>query len=464
VNGAQREEFYPRQYATDGTLLADLRFALRHEPLDLGVIYAAFDDLGPRPVEEWVRSEPTGAFSRRAWFLYERLTGRTLDLGDAATGNYVDALDPGRHYVTAPVNSPRHRVRDNLMGGPDLCVTVRRTPRLDASAAAGFCEEARALTERFGAATIARAVGFLYTAETRSTFAIEGESASPDREERFFRALEGAATFEPTDKAALVALQNAIVDPRYAAGDWRDIQNFVGETTRRYGEYVHFISPRPEDVPALMRGWAEMTRRVVDSPDLDPVIAAAASAFAFVFVHPFDDGNGRIHRFLVHSILARRGFSPPGVILPVSAVILRRRPLYDRALEAFSRPRMAGLIDWRMGADGGVEVRNDTRDLYRFADLTTQAEFLYERIGEAIREDFKEELEFLVVFDAALSGVRRVVDMPDRKAQLFVRLCLQNGGRLSANKRRSFPELSDAEVARMEQSVASAMAAATDGA
>ena len=49
---------------------------------------------------------------------------------------------------------------------------------------------------------------------------------------------------------------------------------------------------------------------------LDPVIAAAILAFGFVYVHPFDDGNGRIHRYLIHHVLARREFSPAGVVFP----------------------------------------------------------------------------------------------------------------------------------------------------
>jgi Fic family protein len=39
---------------------------------------------------------------------------------------------------------------------------------------------------------------------------------------------------------------------------------------------------------------------------------AAATAFGFVYVHPFQDGNGRIHRCLVHHVLAERKFTPPG--------------------------------------------------------------------------------------------------------------------------------------------------------
>jgi len=47
--------------------------------------------------------------------------------------------------------------------------------------------------------------------------------------------------------------------------------------------------------------------------------------------------------------------------------------------------------------------------------------------------------------------------MPDRKIDLLIRFCLQNNGRLSAQKRAShFDALSDEEIARMEKSVQSA--------
>jgi hypothetical protein len=47
--------------------------------------------------------------------------------------------------------------------------------------------------------------------------------------------------------------------------------------------------------------------------------------------------------------------------------------------------------------------------------------------------------------------------MPDRKIDLFIRFCLQNNGRLSAQKRTShFDFLSDEEIARMEQAVLAA--------
>jgi hypothetical protein len=452
------DQLYPRHYTPENTPREHLRFALKYEPLDLGLLHTAFQKLGGGIILDWVHNEPTGQYSRRAWFLYEVLTGDVLDLPPVKSGNYVDALDERHQYTLQGIDQPRYRVRDNRICGGGINITLRRSTKLASWESQALSEEARKITDGYAPGTLARAVSFLYTRETRSSFAIEGETPSASREERIFQALQGLPRFQAT-RPDLLSLQGQIVEPRYAASDWRDIQNFVGETTRGFGEFVHFICPKPEDVPSLMTDWEALTARLLSS-SLDPVLSATACAFPFVFIHPFEDGNGRVHRFLILHLLERLGFSQPGVVLPVSAAILRSQSEYEKVLERISRP-LLGLMEWRQDGDGGVIVESATRDLYRFFDLTAQAEFLYTQVAEAIRVDFKEELAFLSVFDAALSGVRSVVDMPDRRASLLVRLCLQNGGRLSKSKRGQFVELSDLEIEQMEALIQGAMAAVT---
>jgi Fic/DOC family len=456
-------ESYPRVYRTDGSVVGHLRFALKHEPTDLGVLVGAFRKLDPAELVDWVRAEPTGAYSRRAWFLYETFTGDRLPLQDAAAGAYAPVLDPTRHFVASRRLVRRQRVADNLPGGPGLCPLVRRTPTLQGMIDARLDEEARQLTVGTDPMTLERAIRYLYTKETRSSFALEGEELSSRREERFLQSLYGAATSDPTDKATLLELQGRIVDQRYAARDWRDTQIFVGEAGRGYRQLVHFIGPKPNDVPGLMEAWAEMVRRVDDAP-MDPVVAATVISFAFLFVHPFEDGNGRIHRFLIHQTLARRGFSPSGLIFPVSAAILRDRHSYDRALHTFDAERMP-LIDWHPTANDGVDVVNDTADLYRYFDATALAEYLYDRVADTVRIDLRQELDFVRIYDRALDGVRAVIDMPDRRASLLVQLLLRNGGHLSKNKRSTFSEVLDDELSRIEANVQAALAEAPrDGA
>jgi hypothetical protein len=457
IEGGATTEYYPLAYAVPETVEANLKFALRREPVDLGIIVATLEAMDTNELGAWVRAEPTGTHSRRAWFLYERFTGRTLDIPDASRGNYVPALDPMRHVVAERRNSRRHRVIDNLLGGPRLCPMVRLTPRLRASMDMGLAERAHRVIEEYDTDTLARAIRYLYTKETRSSFAIERETPSATRTERFVAALEAAPTFDPSDKAAILELQGSIVDPRYAASDWRREQNFVGETVGGFwDEIVHFVPPRPEDVDDLMHGWMELTDRVVTG-NVDPVVAAAVSSFAFVFIHPFMDGNGRIHRFLIHHVLAKRAFGPEGVVLPVSAAIVRDMRGYDEALETFSRP-LARLIDWRWTPEREIVVDQETAHLYRYFDATALAEYLYDRVADSIERDLRQELGFIATFDRALAATREIVDMPDRRASLFIRLCLQNGGTLATDKRSTFAELRDDEIAALERAVRTATA------
>jgi Fic/DOC family len=461
VEDGRTVEKYTLSYMPEDGLIGHLRFALKYEPVDLGVLSAAFKTANAaRDIKAWVKTEPTGAYARRAWFLYEWLTGKLLELPDAGTVAYADALDTKFHVTAKGIPSRRHKVTDNIPGCPSFAPMVRRTPRLEAFRAEALDAEARAIVAGCDPEILTRAVNYLYTKETKSSFAIEHEVATGQRAERFVAALRSAKSFEQTDPQSLVALQNVIVDPRYAAHAFRDFQNFIGETVGGYREVVHFICPRPEDVEPLMSAWAQMAKRLQGATD--PVATAALVAFGFVFIHPFEDGNGRIHRFLVHQVLSAEGFTPADLLFPISAAIVRDRRSYDVALEAFSKSILP-FIDWHWTATKKIEVENDTANLYRYFDATPLVEFLYAKVAETIRKDLKEELDFVAIYDGALTAVRDIIDMPDRRASLFVRLCLQNGGRLSKAKRAEFKELTDTELASLQFAIQDVMAESTIG-
>ena len=61
VNGSRIVQLYPRQYATGESPASHLRFMLRHEAVDLGVLVASLGAIDPGELETWVRTEPTGA-------------------------------------------------------------------------------------------------------------------------------------------------------------------------------------------------------------------------------------------------------------------------------------------------------------------------------------------------------------------------------------------------------------------
>lgn len=163
--------------------------------------------------------------------------------------------------------------------------------------------------------------------------------------------------------------------------------------------------------------------------NLDPVIAAAVLAFGFVYIHPFEDGNGRLHRILIHHVLAVRGFNPPGIVFPVSAVILDRIDSYRRTPESYSL-RLLPLIQWTATEHGNVEVLNETADFYRFFDATPHAEFLFSCVARTVDVDLPAETAFLAGYDTFRRRVSALVDMPDRVMDLLFRFLRQHDGTL----------------------------------
>jgi hypothetical protein len=110
-----------------------------------------------------------------------------------------------------------------------------------------------------------------------------------------------------------------------------------------------------------------------------------------------------------------------------------------------------------MDEQGRMTVQNDTANWYRFIDMTPQAEALFRFVEQTIDTELVEELAFLAKYDQARKAVQEIIDMPDRKIDLFIQACLQNNGRLSSRKRAShFDFLSDEEVTRMETAIRSA--------
>lgn len=451
IESGQIIERYPQGYQTS-SLLDDFKFALRYEPVDLAVYKAAFRAMDTSLLKSWVEAEPTGRYSRKLWYLYELLAGSKLDVPDAPATGYVDLLNSKIQMTGPPVNVTRQRIRDNLLGVAGYCPHIRLTDALKKWMSEGLDAEAKAIVDNSDPAVLARAVTYLYTSETRSSFALEGERPGRARSERFVNALETASDFDPLQKESFVKLQNRIVDERFAAVGWREMQNYVGQTMPDYSEQVHFVCPKPEDVSSLMSDWMRFVERLQLST-IDPVSMGAMMSFGFVFIHPFDDGNGRIHRFLLHHELARSSYAPENMIFPVSAVILRERAEYDRVLKSFSGP-MRQFIEYSLNDRGEMLVTNETADLYRYWDATAFAEFIYRCVAETVRTDLTRALRFLTIFDQAMKAVMDIVDMPDRKGSLLIKSILQNRGVLSNRKRENeFSELTDTEIQLVENAI-----------
>jgi hypothetical protein len=450
------EEVYPSKYWPGDTLGNHLEFALKYDGTNLAILASLFQEVSEEDFLQYVRSRPTGKYARRLWYLYEFLTGKMLPLDDLKQGNYIDLLEPDEYFTLRPAHRiRRQRINDNLLGDPRFSPTVRRTETLRNFEAANLPSRCRRVVSSYSPELLRRALGYLYTKETKSSFEIEHIKPTSTRTERFVALLQLAEQEDFCRKPRLIELQNRVVDQRFRDYDYRTSQNYVGETIAWQKERIHFICPKPEDLADMMEGLITAHKRM-DASDVSPVVHAAVISYGFVFLHPFQDGNGRIHRFLIHNILARRGFTPKGVMFPVSASMLKNPADYDASLETFSRHIMA-LVEYSLDEEGCMTVHGNTAKWYRYIDMTPQVEALFKFIDQTIEVELTQELAFLAKYDETKKAIQEIVDMPDRLIDLFIRFCLQNNGRLSVQKRKShFDFLSDEEIAHMEQAVLAA--------
>jgi hypothetical protein len=456
-------ETYGAAYWPGDSDFDHLEFALKYDGTNLALLATTFRAVDIDGLTTFINASPFGKYRRRLWYLFELLTGHRLPIDDMTSGNYVD-LVPADECFTATRRrlAPRQRINNNLLGDRAFSPVIRRTAVLEALAAANFSERCASLVAEYPPNVLKRALAYLYTKETKSSFAIEREEPTPDRTTRFVRLLAQAHRDIWCEKKRLVALQHAIVDPRFQEHDYRVNQNYVGESVSLGQERVHYVCPKPEQVAPLMAGLIVADTSLRES-EIHPVIHAAAIGYGFVYIHPFEDGNGRIHRFLIHNILATRGFTPPGIMVPVSAAMLRDQHAYDASLEAFSLP-LLDIVEYRIDNDGQMTVEGDWSPWYQFPDLTLQAEALFRFVEQTIERDLPEELAFLRGHDRTKRLMQGIVDMPDRKLDLFIRLCNQNGGTLSAAKRASqFSMLSEEEVAALERAVREGFGAQAPG-
>jgi len=243
--------------------------------------------------------------------------------------------------------------------------------------------------------------------------------------------------------------QIVIENGRFIEMGFRTKGGFVGEHDRITGEPIpDHISARWEDIEQLIHGLLK-TNELLEA-DFDAVLAAAIVAFGFVFIHPFEDGNGRLHRYIIHHILAKKKFTQQGVIFPISASILHHIDDYRKVLESYSHP-LLDFIQWKQTPDNNVEVVNPTIDLYRYYDATKQAEFLYECAEDTINRVIPEEVNYLIKYDKFKLYIDDSFEMPDKLIATLLRFLEQNEGVLSKRAReKEFKMLTDKECKDIE--------------
>jgi len=155
------------------------------------------------------------------------------------------------------------------------------------------------------------------------------------------RAMQAAINLaERLDQDAILAMHAALLggsDPDIV-GAWRAQQVWIGGSD--YSPHgAAFVPPHHDRVPAAMDDLVAFLGR----EHIEPLAQAAVAHAQFETVHPFPDGNGRVGRAMVHSLMRSKRITR-NVTIPVSAGLLTNLASYFDALTEYRRGRPEPIV------------------------------------------------------------------------------------------------------------------------
>ncbi len=430
---------------SEGDVLGHVLFAIKHEGINLQILSQALQLVPEEVMISAYQDSPTGQYIRKACYLWEAFAKKQLSATPSLKGvKYFPLFDPDAYITTSGIKDPRWRVTFNGLGTLDYCVTVRRTDTLQAQLDKGLLKQASDFTESLPSDILNRTLAWAYLHETKDSYAIEKESPSEDKATRFVNLLRQAHTKRQLTEEYLVELHNTVIsNPFEKAASFRIEQNYLSNGLR--GPLgITYIPPSPYLTQDLM---VELMDLVNNPPgNVDPLVLASIVSFAFVFIHPFMDGNGRLSRFLFHHVLCQCGSLPNGLVLPVSSVLKQNEAGYLSVLQEFSEPTRRF---WEVSVVDDTTAFFDFKgheSIYRYWDATSCVLFMANAAESAIEHHLKEETVFLHRYDQIYKMIDREYDVANKDLSRLVMFCMDQNGNLSKNRRKQYQDSVPEEV------------------
>ena len=170
-------------------------------------------------------------------------------------------------------------------------------------------------------------------------------------------------------RAAVLAAHAALMhdDPaevRYA-GKIRDVQNWLGGSDYSPALAI-YVPPPPETVDDYLDDLLTFANR----SDLPVMVQAAIVHAQFESIHPFTDGNGRIGRALINTVLRKRG-TTRRVVVPLAAALVADVPAYFALLDQYRGGDPEPIVQ-AFARAARVAARQSQVTAERIADLPAQ--------------------------------------------------------------------------------------------
>ncbi len=266
-----------------------------------------------RLVHQVWQSEPSSLAPRR----FRRECGYEAFIPDSLdVAQFRLPIDVAADLADAESAIQRLQQHDDRLLDP-LAHLLMRTESIASSRIEGIQVDARQLARAEARLRVGRRVG----AQAREVI---------DNIEAMQLAIGDAAKVEQLSTRELLSVHHTLMRRRLqSAGRIRTSQNWIsGNDYNPCG--ADYVPPPAEYVAELMDNLCAFC----NSDEVPPLFQAAVAHAQFETIHPFEDGNGRTGRALVHILLRRRGLAP-NIAPPISVALSLNRRAYIGGLTAF---------------------------------------------------------------------------------------------------------------------------------
>ncbi|CAG8623525.1 4421_t:CDS:1 [Ambispora gerdemannii] len=381
-------------------LIHHLRYAIEKEGINLCILAALFssEKFSVARFEKLLASSDIGdPTNRRLWYLYEFLTDTHLESIEdlPPLENEVLLLDKKKYFTSMPKLSPRHRMNVNLLGNREFCPMVRRDGEIGIKCVSkkrhpgskGKTPKFKTLLDKIAKSEIAASYAIdRRSMPTSNTPDGRGKEANEALVEMFQRYC-GQSFSTPVNTNDLFYISSKFTSADPPITDYRKSQPFIINSNKSQKNInIKYIPPKPEDVNDMMNGLLLLFNQRLCDYLMDPIVLTAIVSFGIGVIHPFDDGNDLLFRFLFHHVLTVSGFYVEDPIcVPLCRVIFRNTDRWSSSLDPLAKWLMR-LISYQWSDEQKTSLKvltHKTDYWYRYFDATECAKYFTELVKEA---------------------------------------------------------------------------------
>ena len=380
--------------------------------------------------------KPNNTSFRKLWYYYEQISWEIVNyIWTKAT--YTNLIDENTFFCSKWIKNKKWKVNVNLLWKIKwFNPFIRKIIDLEKLITFDYNNEIKKIVNSKTQYLIEKSIDYLFIKETKSSYKIEWDEYSFNKNAKFLNALKNIKIYENFSEESLITIHNLVMSPKNKENEVRVFDNYITSWNELMWEsIIEYISPKWKDVSLFINELIYFYEK--NKISLPPILLASIVSSFFVFIHPFSDWNWRSSRYLFHYVLKELWFwkynDEKNIIIPISAYILNNRDEYYYNLNKVSI-KFWENIEYDINNKWEIEIYWETFDNYIYSDYTDLCLYFWNVLYKSFIIDFKEEIDFLEKYYNFINEINDLFELSNKNKWLIWKFIINWKWNISKNK------------------------------